>query len=381
MASLQKAHGSLPKGKEQELQQLPQQQKWQQRQMEQQGQQLRKQHSCPVLEWAWSQWWLLTAGWWICAVFAIQAVKHATAKNMLGVFCNLLIGGPLLVPCALYQGIGPFRTYWRQLFLLGLLNGLEINLGNSSLYTVGASLKTAMGAFNVLVTFVAAALLGANPADRDCLLGCKCHKHGLLSLAIALVAGGCVLTALMGTEQNWGASLPGMLLQLTSSVFYALRYTAVKLLLNGSPDSPSKLQTAAVVSPVTGLVAVCCLPFFEGGWQVPDIQDIAVLSLSIIGILMCELRLVELTSPLTVSVLATMHNVVIVLFFSLFQHDALSKTQCLGFAVSTLGSLCYAGSRLWTAQESSTATSSLLKSVEDEVSEDLEDSTEVPDEK
>lgn len=347
----------------------------------QQEQQPRKQHSYPVLDWAWSQWWLLTVGWWICAICAVQAVKHATAKNTLGVFCNLLIGGPLLVPFAVYQGVGPIRAHWRQLLLLGLLNGLEINLGNSSLYTVGASLKTAMGGFNVVVTFVAAALLGTNPTDRDCLLGCKCHSHGFLSLAIAMVAGGCVLTALMETEQNWGASQPGILLQLASSVFYALRYTAVKLLLNGSPDSPSKLQTAAVVSPVTGLVALCCLPFFEDGWQVPEIQDIAVLSLSIIGIMMFELRLVELTSPVTVSVLAIMHNVVIVAFFSLFQHDALSKMQFAGFAVSICGSLCYAGARLWTAEKSSTATSTLSKSiVEDEVSTDAEDSTEVPNE-
>jgi len=168
-----------------------------------------------------------------------------------------------------------------------------------------------------------------------------------------------------------------MLLQMSSSVFYALRYTAVKLLLNGSPDSPSKLQTAAVVSPVTGLVALCFLPFFEGVGHLPEIQDIVVLSLSCIGIMMFEFRLVELTSPLTVSVLATMHNVVIVLFFTLFQHDALSKMQCAGFAVSVCGSLCYAAAR---QRESSTAASGLLKSMADDASEDPEDSTEVPDE-
>jgi len=362
MTLLQNTDGWSLNDKKRQLQQAPLQPE----------QQLPKQHSYPALEWAWSQRWLLTAGWWVCAVFAVQAVKHATAKNMLGVFCNLLIGGPLLVPFAVYQGIGPFRTHWRQLLLLGLLNGLEINLGNSSLYTVGASLKTAMGGFNVVATFFAAALLGANPADHDCLLGCKCHNHGFLGLAIAMLAGGCILTALMGTEQNWGASLPGMLLQLSSSVFYALRYTAVKLLLNGSPDSPSKLQTAAVVSPVTGLVALCCIPFFEGGWQVPEIQDIAVLSLSIIGILMFELRLVELTSPLTVSVLAIMHNVVIVLFFALFQHDVLSNLQYVGFAVSICGSLCYAMAKLWTAPEAPSQSSEVNGS------EDPEDSTEVP---
>jgi len=75
-----------------------------------------------------------------------------------------------------------------------------------------------------------------------------------------------------------------------------------------------------------------------------------------------------------------MHNVLIVLFFSCFQHDGLSKVQCAGFAVSICGSLCYAGARMWAAQESSMASSDLAMSMDDKVSDDPEDSTEVPNE-
>ncbi|CAE7694923.1 Gan [Symbiodinium pilosum] len=59
------------------------------------------------------------------------------------------------------------------------------------------------------------------------------------------------------------------------------------------------------------------LPFFESNFELPELDTTIVVGICATGILVFELLLTELTSPLTVSVLGVMHNVVIVLFFTL----------------------------------------------------------------
>ncbi|CAE8641942.1 unnamed protein product [Polarella glacialis] len=183
----------------------------------------------------------------------------------------------------------------QTVFLIAVLAGLERNLTNSSMYKIGASLKTALHGFNVIFTFFAAALCGVDQLGRKCLLSCGCGDNLLLTAALVLVSGGGVVTAIC--ENNWGAAGLGIALQLASSVAYAAKFTAVKLLL-GKGDAravsdpaelpPSKLQSgedvsdvlcvympvflacysiAFVVNPITGLMALAFLPFFETSWQ------------------------------------------------------------------------------------------------------------------
>ena len=69
--------------------------------------------------------------------------------------------------------------------------------------------------------------------------------------------------------------------------------------------------------------------------------------------MIAELRLVELTSALTLAVLAASHNVIIVLFFLLFDGEGgdVSFTQGVGYAVNTVGFVLYAGVRYWQQKE------------------------------
>ena len=74
----------------------------------------------------------------------------------------------------------------------------------------------------------------------------------------------------------------------------------------------------------------------------PPLATLLFFAVGVTGILVAELQLVQLTSPLTVSVLSALHNVVIVLFFVLRDGEEFRGGQQAGFAVSTLGVIGYA---------------------------------------
>lgn len=285
-------------------------------------------------------------------VVCVKEVKH---KCMLTVGANLVVGWPLVAPFALGGNIRRLRCHFSKVFLIAVLAALERNLTNLSLYKIGGSLKkTALHGFNVIFTFLAAALSGADQRGTRCLAKCACGDNVLLTTSLVLVLGGSVVTAVVGDGiahgADWSGNVLGVTLQLASSLAYALKFVAAKLLLGdgevtcsdkGGGLPPSKVQIAFVVNPITGLMALAFLPFFETSLELPPLGTIMAVSLCATGILVFELRLTELTSPLTVSVLAVLHNVVIVIFFA-YLGESLSHGQVAGFAVSTLGAMCYA---------------------------------------
>lgn len=302
-----------------------------------------------VLRWVWSQWWIVTAAWWACAILVVVCIKHEAHKSMLTALSNLL-AGLMVAPFALHAGLGNLRKHFGSVFAISILAALERNLTNSSMYSIGAALKTALHGFNVPFTFFAAAFLGADPRGNNCLLKCQCRDNIGLLPALSLVTGGSFVAAAM--KGGWHGGMDGVILQLASSVAYAVKFTVAKLLLgsghgpapgaNPSSAPPSKIQVAFVANPMTGLMALAFLPFFEKSWELPALMSILGVAIGANGILFFELRLVELTSALTVAVLAAIHNVAIVLYFLLVDNEPFSKSQQAGFAVSTLGTILYA---------------------------------------
>jgi len=145
---------------------------------------------------------------------------------------------------------------------------------------------------------------------------------------------------------HWSGSALGVGLQLSSSIAYALKFTVVKRLLgdgsSSDSDSPSKFLIALVTNPVMGLSSLAFLPLFENSWALPPTRLVFTFSLQCVLILIFELRLTELTSPLTVSVLAALHNVVIVGFFVIVDGEHLKVAQLIGFGMSTFGAIIYA---------------------------------------
>eukprot|EP00746_Dinoflagellata_sp_MGD_P051225 gnl/MRDRNA2_/MRDRNA2_228352_c0_seq1.p1 gnl/MRDRNA2_/MRDRNA2_228352_c0~~gnl/MRDRNA2_/MRDRNA2_228352_c0_seq1.p1 ORF type:complete len:318 (+),score=65.76 gnl/MRDRNA2_/MRDRNA2_228352_c0_seq1:58-954(+) len=140
----------------------------------------------------------------------------------------------------------------------------------------------------------------------------------------------------------------GIAVQLTSGLAYALKFTAVKFLFK-SPElgagtlRPSKLQIAFVASPATAAASLACIPLFpQSKLELPVFWDVAVCGVSVLVIIMSELELTEITSPLAVAVLAAAHNIVIIVFFTLKEGEEITMELATSVAFSTLGSLAFA---------------------------------------
>merc|ERR1712194_146075 len=68
-----------------------------------------------------------------------------------------------------------------------------------------------------------------------------------------------------------------------------------------------------VTNPVTGIISLAFLPIFDKSWELPNMSLACALGASITGIIILQLRITELTSPLTVAVLGVFHDLGIVL--------------------------------------------------------------------
>lgn len=154
-------------------------------------------------------------------------------------------------------------------------------------------------------------------------------------------------------DESAGGYMLGVILQIGSSVAYAIKFTVAKILLGGGHGPPppgtdpanmppSKIQVSWPTQHMTGLMALIFLPAFESNWDMPGFNSIIAVAIAANGILFFELRLIELTSPLTVSVLASLHNVVIVAWFVIVEGEPFNTSQMGGFGVSTVGALLYA---------------------------------------
>eukprot|EP00434_Breviolum_minutum_P011701 symbB.v1.2.010322.t1/scaffold671.1/size323421/3 len=118
-------------------------------------------------------------------------MKRSKHRAMLSVFANLVLGWPLVLPFVAAKGVEGFqrfRTHWKKILLIAVLAGLEKNLTNSSLSSIGGALKTALHGLNVVFTFFVAAIAGADHRAYDCIRGCHCIGNLLLAASLVLVA-------------------------------------------------------------------------------------------------------------------------------------------------------------------------------------------------
>jgi len=85
---------------------------------------------------------------------------------MLTMFANLVFGWIFIAPFALRKGLKRLWVHWRKVLSIAVLQGLQKNLTNSSLHTIGAAVKTSIHGFNVIFVFFIAAFLGADEPSR-----------------------------------------------------------------------------------------------------------------------------------------------------------------------------------------------------------------------
>lgn len=249
--------------------------------------------------------------------------------------------------------------------MIAVFDGLEKNLTNNSLHTIGAALKTALHGLNLIFTFLCGAMVGTDSRAKACLFRCYCKENVPIFAALILVAAGSVVTAFtpcLGVKDckksdfSWNSA--GIFLQIASGVFYGLKFTVIKQLY-GTQNShmgedyqpPPKVYIAAAVNPVIGLISLLFAPFFGPNWSLVSEWDeflglSALLALTFTVITVLELQLTELTTPTTVAILSLFKNVLLVILFLSLPvagvKEEFTDSQQLGFAVSCLGALAYA---------------------------------------
>jgi len=306
-----------------------------------------------AVSWLWAQWWLATLGWHLCSLFCIYTLSKSTERTKLTTYANLLVGFPVVAPFVLScDECQRLTAHIKPVLLIALCAGLEKNLTNSSLTSIGAGLKTALHSLNVIFTFFIAIALGVDEVSAQCVRRCRCRGNFCLIVALMLVTAGGLVTGLC-VELLYENAV-GIVLQLSSGVMYGIRLSVTKMLLSHDGrrhgfliQPPSKSQVAFVSIPIIGLVSFAFRPvfeLFEEKLPSADVRAILLLGLAIPLMVVCQLRLMELTSPLTVAVLSVMRDVEVVLFFAVTQGEIFTTAQKAGFSVSVVGALVYAGS-------------------------------------
>ncbi|CAK9022242.1 unnamed protein product [Durusdinium trenchii] len=296
---------------------------------------------------------MVTLAWYACAVFTAATLKRSKHRAMLSVFANLVIGWPLITPFAMAdgtEGCQRLKTHWRKVLLIAVLAGLEKNLTNSSLSSIGGALKTALHGLNVVFTFFVAAIAGADDRAYYCIRGCRCSGNLLLTISLILVACGSVFALPKGNskEEAWGTSHWGVIFQLGSGIAYAMKFTAIKLLLCSNNESansahrpPSKAQVVFLCNPVIGLMSLALVPL-GGDWTVPEFSLALAVAAAATPILVLQMQLIQLLkSPVTVAVLAVFHDLAIVCYFVSMGGESFSRAQVIGYTVSAVGAILY----------------------------------------
>eukprot|EP00928_Gymnodinium_smaydae_P084851 TRINITY_DN68125_c0_g1_i1.p1 TRINITY_DN68125_c0_g1~~TRINITY_DN68125_c0_g1_i1.p1 ORF type:complete len:443 (-),score=58.16 TRINITY_DN68125_c0_g1_i1:133-1413(-) len=383
-----------------------------------------------AVRWLWRQWPLVTALWFICAIWVTAALKAATHKGLFSVVGNGLLSSAMLAPLALlkfdtgrssdassitegttvdssglgtsreqqtcalsvkFKDLSALKNNFGLTLLVAVLSGLNRTFTNCTLYFIDAWLKTALSALAVPLTYIVGAMVpGVDESAKDVLAICFCNRRRnnrprhskaawAMVPALVLISVGGVVTSLpqagpdslsssnvgspAGVGKSYAGYMFGIALQMLSNCAGAAQNVYTKVLLtpplpNTSQEtsgcSVSKSQVALVTQPVIGILGFFSVVFFEhGDFAPPPFGSLLLFSVSVIGILVTELRLVELTSGLTLAVLSASHNVIMVLFFLCLDGEGgdISFMQGLGYAVNTVGCILYASVRWWQQKE------------------------------
>jgi len=325
---------------------------------------------------AWRCWPLVFLGWLFLSVYVTAQMKH-NDKAMLSVWGNGVFGTLLLSFSVLQEDRKALCGSIGSLLFISLLTAGERNLTNFSMSSIGASLKTALHGINVPLTFFVALLFGVDQGRRG-------SPSSVFMVPILLVvASGGMLSAVCGPTGagQVASSRTGIALQMGSSLCCALKYTCVKLLLGaGAPrrrtrpqslnevrllsdvdgvpavqdtaTAPSKTQLAFVSQPITGLVALAVFLHTQSETQIVqtpspqqaplDISTCLFFGMAATCLFLFEMQLLELTSPTDVAVMSAAHNVIIFLYFVIFDGEIAGSAEVLGFTVSTMGAVGYA---------------------------------------
>eukprot|EP00927_Polykrikos_kofoidii_P048951 TRINITY_DN43110_c0_g1_i1.p1 TRINITY_DN43110_c0_g1~~TRINITY_DN43110_c0_g1_i1.p1 ORF type:complete len:347 (-),score=28.21 TRINITY_DN43110_c0_g1_i1:33-1073(-) len=293
-------------------------------------------------------------GWWTTAIVVIMSIKKVVKPG--GIFphaftftamCQTgasVMASLISMPLQMQRHKRAVALRWIELGTLaaiGLMQGVEMALTNKALQELSVSERTILNSTCVLFLMTSAWLWGLEG------LG-----HLKIISALFLVTGGMMEGLLHGGGSQGTSRIMGIPMQLASITISAQRWCILQFILQRSPPESalSQMSKMAMLARVMPLTGVCCLflgmafepeAFSWANFHVELLWSMSVIAVSLSIMLWMELLLVRHLSAVAFNVLSTVHQIPIVLAGVIFQHDALSIGEVIGFTTCILGAFIY----------------------------------------
>ncbi|KAJ1656210.1 hypothetical protein IWQ61_004185 [Dispira simplex] len=232
------------------------------------------------------------------------------------------------------------RQWWMSIVPCGAASGLEIALANGALIFITLSFYTMVKSSTPIWVLVFAFMFGLEQFTWP------------LLLQIFLICFGVALTVVGETQFHLG----GFLLVLGASITSGFRWSLTQILLQkrslGLDHPILTLYRLAPVSFVTMAALTLCLenPWVHESPPTPTLwtfQIPATLGLTVLGgflalaTIMCEFRLIQLTSTVTLSVCGISKEILMITLSILLFGDEMTVVNVTGLVISITGILYY----------------------------------------
>jgi len=316
---------------------------------------------------------LFTTLWWSAAIYVTLLVKLTAERTsnkapvlppfMLTFLVNSITG---FFSWTLSKCISSYGSRLPQatppevlkVVTLGIVQGCEIGFINKSLQYLSISERTMLQNTNVLLMMITAQIFGLE------------RLTWMRVAAALLLVGGGVCQGLASSHQE-GASdsaptqseqlahLKGIVFMLSSMCLTAFKWSLIQFMTQRAERNTflgqmSKLQLAARVQPITGVVCLVLAASFEMQeiirpelWHSRQLFRVPAIALGITVLMCSELKVVQLTSAVATGVLMNLHHIPMVLAGMIVFHDSISLYNVYGFALCVLGGFFYAGARYY----------------------------------
>jgi len=315
---------------------------------------------------------LMIAVWWSAAVLITITIKETVGSK------GKHKGGPFPYPFALTaitnavtapaawlisrwtkgrDELPAPKMEWQEvgkLIAIGCLQGAELGCNNKAMEYLPVSIKVMLHSMFVLFVMVTARVYGLEPLE------CFRATAGALILCGGVLQGWSVERRDMAGAAARKMELQhahGALLMLIAMLLGAQRWALVQIVIQRQSSHSAlgrltKLQFAARVLPVAGLVCLALASVFETpafsaeALQQPALQhSVPIVATGIILLTVVELGVVRRTSAVALQVLVTLHQIPIAFVSAARFHERVSTMSVCGFGLCLLAAFIYAAAR------------------------------------
>ncbi|CAD7927157.1 unnamed protein product, partial [Amoebophrya sp. A25] len=261
---------------------------------------------------------------------------------------------------AVYRFVMAKTPQFRYLAVaIGCVQGIEIGATNTSLYHLPIVVRTILQSLNPLVMYIVCRIMGledgAQTSVGASVLFCSvgglflCHRGELAA------DGASAKTAFSNLNNT------GVIFSFVAALCSCVRWALLQRLLHhaddhdgsqrmprGEQQKQNPVEVLLFTAPVTGLMLSVGSILFEGSpafftfvFRCSLWIPMTAIGFSVMLVVLCELRLVQLTSALSLCIFGVIHNLVIIVSGVFIFGERLSELQVLGVAVGQFGCLLY----------------------------------------